>query len=62
MAIPVAAGMATAGLGVPLLAAGITGLASIAAFAKFDRRPKIDAGECDAAAMIHDFQNTFLPA
>jgi hypothetical protein len=40
MAIPVALGVGTAGLGAPLVVAGATGLVAIAAFAKFDRKPK----------------------
>lgn len=59
MAIPAAIGMATAGTGVPLVIAGASGLVSIAAFARFDRKPNIDAGDCDAAAMIHDVQQHF---
>lgn len=59
MAIPAAIGMATAGAGVPLVVAGASGLVSVAAFAHFDRKPKIDAGDCDAAAMIHDVQQHF---
>jgi hypothetical protein len=43
-------------LGTPFVVAGATGLLSVAAFAKLDRKPKIDAGECQAAAMIHDVQ------
>jgi hypothetical protein len=61
MAIPVALSIATAGLGAPLFVAGATGLISVAAFAKFDRKPKIDSGDCDAAAMIHDVQDHFKP-
>jgi hypothetical protein len=56
MAVPVASSVATAGLGAPLVVAGATGLISVAAFAKFDRRPKIDAGDCESAAIIHDVQ------
>lgn len=59
MVIPVAVGIATAPLGAPLVIAGATGLLSVAAFAKFERRPKIDAGECEAAAIIHDIQKNF---
>lgn len=61
MAIPVAISLATAGLGTPLVMAGAAGLASVATFAKFERKPKIDAGDCDAAALIHDVQDYFQP-
>jgi len=43
----------------PLIAAGATGLVSVAAFAKFDRKPSIDAGDREAAAMIHDIHKNF---
>jgi len=59
MAVPVAVSVATAGLGAPLVIAGVGGLISVAAFARFDRKPKIDAGDCEAAAMIHDVQKEF---
>jgi len=59
MVIPLAVGMATAPFGAPLVIAGAAGLLSIARFATFDRKPKIDAGECGAAAMIHDVQKNF---
>lgn len=59
MAIPAAVGIATAGVGLPLVVAGASGLVSVASFACFDRKPKIDAGDCDAAAMIHDVQEHF---
>jgi hypothetical protein len=59
MAIPAAIGLATAGAGMPLVVAGASGLVSIAAFARFDRKPRIDAGDCDAAAMVHDVLQHF---
>ncbi|SAL52347.1 hypothetical protein AWB70_04333 [Caballeronia cordobensis] len=59
MAIPAAIGLATAGAGTPLVAAGAAGLVSVASFIYFDRKPRIDAGDCDAAAMIHDVQEHF---
>jgi hypothetical protein len=59
MALPAAIGVATADAGIPMLAAGAAGLISVASFACFDRKPKIDAGDCDAAAMIHDVQEHF---
>jgi hypothetical protein len=61
MAIPALIATATAGLGVPLVAAGATGLISVAAFAKFDSMPKIEACRYDNAAMIHDVERTFRP-
>jgi hypothetical protein len=51
--------IATSGLGAPLVVASATGLISIAAFVKLDRKPRIDAGDCEAAAVIHDFQDHF---
>jgi hypothetical protein len=62
MAIPALVATATAGLGVPLVAAGATGLISVAAFAKFDSKPEIEAGRYESAAMIHDVERTFGPA
>ncbi len=59
MAIPVALSIATTPLGVPLVVAGATGLVSVAAFAKLERKPKIDAGDCEAAAMLHDVHKNF---
>jgi hypothetical protein len=59
MAVPLAISIATAGLGAPLVIAGAGGLISVAAFAKFDRKPKIDDGECEAAAVIHDAREAF---
>ncbi|AJG20752.1 hypothetical protein RR42_m3384 [Cupriavidus basilensis] len=59
IAIPAAIGMVTAGAGMPLVFAGASGLVSIAALVRFDRKPRIDAGDCDAAAMIHDIQQHF---
>lgn len=59
MAIPVAIGLLTADAGLPMNVAGATGLVSVASFACFDRKPRIDAGDCDAAAMIHDVQEHF---
>lgn len=59
MAIPAAIGLATAGAGIPIVIAGATGLISVASFACFDRKPNINAGDCDAAAMIHDVQQHF---
>jgi hypothetical protein len=59
MAVPVAISIATAGLGAPLIVAGASGLISVAAFVKFDRKPSIDGGDCEAAAMIHDVQERF---
>ncbi len=56
MVIPAALGVATAALGLPLVLAGANGFVSIMQFAKFDSKPKIDAGECEAAAMIHDIR------
>ncbi len=61
MAIPALIATATAGLGVPLVAVGATGLISVAAFAKFDSKPEIEAGRYDSAAMIHDVERTFRP-
>lgn len=59
MAIPAAITMATAGQGMPLVVAGACGLVSVASFARFDRKPNIDASDCDAASMIHDVQQHF---
>lgn len=59
MAVPMGISIATAGLGAPLVIAGATGLISIAAFAKLDRKPKIEASDCEAAAMIHDIHKEF---
>jgi len=61
MAIPAVITTATAGLGVPLMAAGAAGLISVATFAKFDSKPEIEAGRYDKAAMIHDVERTFQP-
>jgi hypothetical protein len=55
--IPVALGLAGAigSYGLTGLAIGGTaGLAQLTRFCKFDRKPVIDSGELDAAAMIHD--------
>lgn len=59
LAIPTAIGLATAEAGIPMVAAGAASLVSVASFTYFDRKPKIDAGDCDAAAMIHDVQEQF---
>ena len=61
MAIPALIATGTAGLGAPLVAAGAAGLISVAAFAKFDSKPKIEAGQYESAAMIHDVERTFRP-
>lgn len=37
-----------------IVLAGAGGLVQLARFWKFDRKPVIDAGDLDAAAMIHD--------
>jgi hypothetical protein len=52
MAILVALTIATADLGTPLVFAGVSGLVSVATSAKVDRKPKIKAGDCEAAAMV----------
>jgi hypothetical protein len=61
VAIPAVMTVATAGAGLPLMVAGVSGLISVAAFAKFDSRPKIEAGQYDKAAMIHDVESVFRP-
>jgi len=43
-----------AGPGPGLLLAGTSGLVELARFWKFDRKPVIDNGDLDAAAMVHD--------
>ena len=40
--------------------AGAAGLVTMARFAKFERAPKVDAGDLDGAAMIHDAQRLLL--
>jgi hypothetical protein len=40
----------------PLVLAGAGGLVTLVRFAKFDRKPKVDEGDFDGAAMIHDAQ------
>jgi hypothetical protein len=55
--IPVAMGLTGALIaGGPLgvVTASARGLISLAKFWRFDRRPVIAAGDCDAAAMLHD--------
>ena len=47
MAIPAAIGMATAGAGMQLVFASASGLVSVATFARFDRKPNIDAPPLD---------------
>lgn len=57
LAIEVGLGLAAGKLQDPIAisAAG----AGILKFALLDRKPDINAGDCNAAALIHDFQNTF---
>jgi len=55
--LPIGLGLAGALLGGALpgiLLSSAGGLAGMTRFWRFDRRPVIDAGECSAAAMIHD--------
>lgn len=55
--IPIGLGLAgavMAGPGPGLLLAGTSGLVELARFWKFDRKPVIDNGDLDAAAMVHD--------
>lgn len=55
--LPIGLALAGALLGAALpgiLVASTGGLVGIARFWRFDRKPVIDAGECAAAAMIHD--------
>lgn len=43
-----------------IVLAGAAGLIQIARFAKFDRKPKVEAGDLDGAAMIHDAQQVLF--
>lgn len=55
--IPIAltmAGASVASTTAGLLLAGAGGLVQLARFCKFDRKPVIESGDRDAAAMIHD--------
>jgi hypothetical protein len=57
--IPISLGMTGAimsGSLLPLVLAGAGGLVTLVRFAKFDRKPKVDEGDFDGAAMIHDAQ------
>jgi hypothetical protein len=59
-AVPVSLGIISAlvaGTTPALLIGGIGGLVQLARFWRFDRKPKIEAGDADAAAMIHDARN-----
>ena len=55
--IPIGLSIAGATLITPLIAAGA--MVSLAKFVKFDRRPVIKAGECEAAAMFYDIRKSF---
>ena len=55
--IPIGLSIAGATLVTPCMAAGA--LFSIAQFVKFDRKPVIQAGECEAAAMFYDIRKNF---
>lgn len=57
LAIEVGLGLAGTTLGAPIATAAA--LAAIVKFTLLDRKPEINAGDCDAAAMIHDFQKEF---
>lgn len=56
--IPIAAGLVgslyAGGDMVPMVVGGVGGLATLTRFARFERKPVIDDGDLDAAAMIHD--------
>lgn len=49
-----AAGALLSGAALPLVLVAAGGLVQLARFWRFDSKPKIDAGDADAAAMIHD--------
>ena len=57
MAIPVGLAMSgaiLAGTTAPLVLGVAGGLVQMTRFCRFDRKPRIEAGDLDAAAMIHD--------
>jgi hypothetical protein len=57
MVLNVTLGMLGANFGEPISTA--TGLVNVLSFAKQDRKPRIEAGDCQAAAMFHDIRNDF---
>jgi hypothetical protein len=53
-------GSLLAGAGAPLFLAGAAGLIGMARFYEFDRKPVIEAGDLDSAAMIHHARKELL--